>query len=361
MRIAADPARVEVTLDILTFLNDRRYDCGPMKRSAVLELVRGAINHVLDSVAPVFDDQTSGLKRVTWQTRDLLRAPAASDTGLVIDARGFPPEDEDRDSALLIKAFALGWRRFITYRMSGQRFHGCGFGPDTAGVRLDLYGASGDYIASGIDGMEVVIHDNGQDQLGQIMKQGRLVVHGDVGQAFMYGAKGGEVFILGNGAGRPLINAVGRPRVVINGTCLDFLAESFMAGDPHNGGGFVILNGVEFDDHGKVRELPTPYPGANLFSLASGGAIFVRDPHRKLVPQQLNGGEYAEVTNEDWELIRPYLQQNEQLFGIAIDDLLTVDGVKKDPAQVYRKIRPVKIAALAKSAVPDDASLKKAG
>jgi hypothetical protein len=36
--------------------------------------------------------------------------------------------------------------------------------------------------------------------------------------------------ILGNAAGRPLINSVGKPRVVINGTCLDFLAESFMAG-----------------------------------------------------------------------------------------------------------------------------------
>ena len=45
-------------------------------------------------------------------------------------------------------------------------------------------------------------------------------MHGDVGQTFMYGAKGGEVFIMGNAAGRPLINAVGRPRVVINGTAL---------------------------------------------------------------------------------------------------------------------------------------------
>jgi len=49
---------------------------------------------------------------------------------------------------------------------------------------------------------------------------------------------------MGSVAGRPLINAVGKPRAVINGTCLDYLAESFMAGDPLDGGGFVILNGV---------------------------------------------------------------------------------------------------------------------
>ena len=78
------------------------------------------------------------------------------------------------------------------------------------------------------------------------------MIHGDTGQTFMYGAKGGEVYVMGNAAGRPLINAVGQPRVVINGTCLDYLAESFMAGDPLNGGGFVILNGVEFDDDGNV-------------------------------------------------------------------------------------------------------------
>jgi hypothetical protein len=158
------------------------------------------------------------------------------------------------------------------------------------------------------------------------------------------------VYILGNAAGRPLINAVGRPRVVINGTCLDFLAESFMAGDPHNGGGFVILNGIGFDDLGRVQELESPYPGSNLFSLASGGAIFVRDPHHKLVNEQLNGGEFAEFDETDWQLILPYLEANEHHFGISIeDDLLTVDGVRREPREVYRKVHAVKLAVLGKS------------
>ena len=151
------------------------------------------------------------------------------------------------------------------------------------GVRIDAYGSTGDYLGSGLDGLEIYVHGNGQDQLGQILKSGKLVVHGDVGQTFMYGAKGGEVYVLGNAAGRPLINAVGKPRVVINGTALDFLAESFMAGDPYNGGGFVILNGITFDADGRWVPQETPYPGSNLFSLASGGAIFVRDPHHQLV------------------------------------------------------------------------------
>ena len=171
-----------------------------------------------------------------------------------------------------------GWRHFISFNCIGQRYLGCGLGPETDDVTIEVYGSSGDYLASGIDGLTITVHGNAQDQLGQIIKEGKLVIHGDVGQTFMYGAKGGVVYVLGNAAGRPLINSVGRPKVVINGTCLDFLAESFMAGDPHNGGGFVILNGVKFDDDGQLVPLPEPYPGSNLFSLASGGAIFVRDP-----------------------------------------------------------------------------------
>ena len=138
-----------------------------------------------------------------------------------------------------------------------------------------------------------------------------------------------------------MINAVGRPKAVINGTALDFLAESFMAGDPLENGGFAVVNGVRFDHRGKVVSLDMPYPGSNLLSLASGGAIYVRDPHRTLVDEQLNGGMYAELTPADWKLILPYLQENERLFGIRVrHDLLTVDGVLRNPSEVYRKVMP---------------------
>jgi glutamate synthase domain-containing protein 3 len=260
---------------------------------------------------------------------------------LVINAERFEPEGDSCDSVLIVAAHKLGWKRFIVYKYRGQRFTGCGFGPVTKDVRIDVYGASGDYLASGIDGMEIQVHGNAQDQLCQIMKEGKLVVFGDVGQTFMYGAKGGSAYIMGNAAGRPLINAVGKPRVVINGTALDYLAESFMAGDPLNGGGFVILNGIGFDDNdGSIREYDSPYPGSNIFSLASGGAIYVRDPHSKLVDEQLNGGKFVETTDADWKLIQPYLEENENLFDIPLDRLLTVSGQKKEPKEVYRKIVP---------------------
>ncbi len=86
-----------------------------------------------------------------------------------------------------------------------------------------------------------------------------------------------------------------------------------------------------YDESGRLTELESPYPGGNLFSLASGGAIYLRDPHRKVEDEQLNGGRFVELSQADWDLIEPYLRENERQFGIAVEDLLTVDGVRRDP------------------------------
>ena len=288
---AKDPARTATVIEALTLLNDGRYSTGSKKRSHVLHVLHTELNRLLGSLPNIGskDSVKSAFRLIDFATRGNLRAPQEGETTLVIDAANFAPEGSNCDAELLVDAFMKGWRHFISFNCIGQRYIGCGLGPETADVTIEVYGSSGDYLGSGIDGLTITVHGNAQDQLGQITKEGKMVVHGDVGQTFLYGAKGGVVYVLGNAAGRPLINSVGKPRVVINGTCLDFLAESFMAGDPNRGGGFVILNGVKFDDEGKLVPLPEPYPGSNLFSLASGGAIFVRDPGKTMVDQQLNG------------------------------------------------------------------------
>ncbi len=331
----------ERALDLLTRLIDHRYPTGRLRRSSLLALY----DHYLEALF-------AGIQAAANPIYAFTGAPGAHpgpenpDQTIVLDARGFDPEGENSLALELVRLVNLGFRRLIVAHSRGHRFIGNGLGGGSAGVRIDVYGSSGDYLASGIDGAQIHVHGSGQDQLAQIMKGGKLVVYGDVGQTFMYAAKGGEAYILGNAAGRPLINAVGKPRVVINGTCLDYLAESFMAGDPLNGGGFVILNGISLDDDGRLLALDTPYPGGNLFSLASGGAIYLRDPEHQVTEDQLNGGEFAPLGAADWDLIRPYLEENERLFGIPLAGLLQINGAAASAGEVYRKIRPKSVRAL---------------
>ena len=183
------------TLSELTRLYDLR-NLHHSPRKWFLASVAAEINLFLDH-AP--------WTRITFQTRSRLQPPPHPSEKLVIDAREFSPEGRDSLSLFLVRAHRLGWREIMVYRCSGHRFLGCGLRTQSDGLRLHVYGSSGDYLASGLDGAEVYVHGNAQDQLGQIFHRGKLIVYGDVGQTFFYGAKGGEAFIMGN-AGRKTVD-----------------------------------------------------------------------------------------------------------------------------------------------------------
>ncbi|MFN2221860.1 MAG: glutamate synthase [Candidatus Promineifilaceae bacterium] len=326
---------------VLALLMDRHYPTGALRRSSVLALVDQSMARL---VAHIGAAPSPGLTYVSRQRS--FDGQAEPGQAAVLDARDYPVEGPDSAALALVDLYRRGFRRIIVANTRGHRFLANGLGRDSAGLIVDIFGSPGDYLASGLDGAEVFVHNNAQDQVAQILNSGKLVIRGDVGQAFGYAAKGGQIYVLGNAAGRPLINAVGRPRVIINGTCLDYLAESFMAGDALNGGGFIILNGLTITDDGHILDLDTPYPGSNLFSLASGGAIYARDPHRRLTDDQLNGGKFVDMTPDDWTLIKPYLKENARLFNIPLERLLSVDGRLWSPEAVYRKIVPRAMRAL---------------
>ncbi len=127
---------------------------------------------------------------------------------------------------------------------------------------------------------------------------------------------------------------------------LDYLAESFMAGDPRDDGGFVVVNGIRFEDDGQLCELETPYPGSHLFSLASGGAIYLRDLRGVVDASQLNGGRCAQLQAADWSRLETCLRTNEAAFGIPVDRLLSFDGTRLPPERVYRRVQVQTLAVL---------------
>ncbi len=327
-------------IETLTLLNDLRYATGEKKRASVLTMIRECLHDVFQTSEFSQGRGDNPYRHLDWQTRQSLGNARAPSETLIVDSSDFPPEGGDSLARIVVMAYHRGWRNIILYNVRGQRFIGSGLGMTSEGLRIDVYGSSGDYLASGLSGATLWAHDNAQDQVANIMKAGMLVVYGDVGQTFMYASKGGEAYVMGNAAGRPVVFSVGKPRIVINGTALDYLAESFMAGEPLNGGGFVIVNGIGFDEQGRIIELETPYPGGNLFSLSSGGALYIRDPRRLVGEDQLNGGRLVELSDADWGALLPYLRKNEELFRISIQRLLTIDGAAKSPREIYRKVEP---------------------
>lgn len=72
----------------------------------------------------------------------------------------------------------------------------------------------------------------------------------------------------------------------------------------------------------------------------------MRDPGRRLTPDQLNGGRIADLDGADWDLIRPYLEENERLFGIQVTSLLRWEGMAIEPGAAYVKVVPTKLQAL---------------
>jgi glutamate synthase domain-containing protein 1 len=327
-------------IELLSLLIDRRYDTGSKKRSDVVSLIEEGLFQIFDSISPIKADLDSQYCLINWHTRDKLRRPLNSHQTLVIDVYDFKPEGDDGPCRLLAEAYDLGWRKIIAYNFRGQRNFGAGLVARDK-VRIDLYGRVGDCLAAFADGPDFYVHESAQDSVAYCFKSGKLVIYGDAGKAFEYGAKGGIAYVLGDLIDRPLINAVGSATAVINGSCKDYMGESCMAAN-----GFIILNGMKFNEKGELVEQETPYPGGNLFPLAAASSVYLRDPRQTVSEDQLNGGKIVSLSPQDWRRILPLLKENERLFGIRIKDLLTVDGVLKTPQKVYRKVVPVEVVAL---------------
>jgi glutamate synthase domain-containing protein 1 len=331
-----------VVIEALTLLMDRRYDTGSKRRSDIVSVFEEKIFDIFNSLRSPEDNPGGNYCLIDFKKRDNLKSPVHPGQTLVIDASEFRPEGEGGTCRFLEGAYRLGWRNFIAYNFKGQRNFGAGLVARDK-VRIDVYGRVGDCLAAFADGPEFYVHESAQDSVAYCFRSGRLVIYGDAGKAFEYGAKGGVTFVLGDLIDRPLINAVGSATAVINGSCKDYMGESCMAAR-----GFTILNGMTFDGHGKIVEQETPYHGGNLLPLAAASTVYLRDPRETVGEDQLNGGKISTISEEDWERILPLLNENEKLFGIRVEDLLNVDGFVRRPECVYRKVVPVEVAALAK-------------
>jgi hypothetical protein len=278
---------------------------------------------------------------VNWEKRSFLSSPQGKQKILVINCSEFPSMGPEAISGFVAQAYELGWKKFITFDWRGQINCGCGLGPRSNDVRIDVYGIPGDGLASDLDGAEIAVHGSAGNRVGQKMESGRLVIYGDVGLDFMERAKGGKVYVLGNVSGRPLTYSSGSPRIVINGTFFEKSDETTQSINPSKNSGFVILNGLTFNEKGEIEDMESPYSEKSLLSLAKGRTVYFRDPLSKIKKNKLIEGRSLELNETDCLNIFHCLKENERLFQIGVLDLISVKKQLLPFHKVYKKIESI--------------------
>ncbi len=319
------PPTTEI-IDTLTYFIDyaRTMDTGGKARSSIRDIAQALLYRFLDELPQRQPQQ--------WVFAGIGRCEIAPPTDpqtqrLLVDASGFEPEGIDPQkafAAFLAHAYALGWRKFVLYRVNGQRLISTAVmgTADTDDVEIEVYGTPGEYFGAFMQGGTIRCHGNAQNFTAMGMHHGYLYVFGNAGKVNGYASKGGKVFILGDIVDRAWTNSVNDPRcqelqVHVLGSASKYCGESLMGGD-------FFFGGLYFDQQGRLRLQERPYRGTKLMGGASRGRFLFFDPHDRLDPHQYAHAKRAEIAPEDWSYWQERICETLQLAGVEI---LQKDGV----------------------------------
>lgn len=159
------------------------------------------------------------------------------------------------------------------------------------------------------------------------MNAGKIVIHGNIGDAAGYAMRGGEIFVKGNAGYRAGIHMKAYkekiPVMVIGGRTGSFLGE-------YQAGGVIIVLNLE-NPKGKIVG---NFPGTGMH----GGKMFLRSQCKDVVfPPQVTA---RPAGLEELREIDGYLSEFCRLFCCDIDEILSVPFtvVTPDSKDPYRQM-----------------------
>ncbi|MCB0284667.1 MAG: class II glutamine amidotransferase, partial [Calditrichaeota bacterium] len=325
--------RFEKHLHILTWLRDYIRTINPGKKaiSSLVDMADYFIEKILDRV-----NKGSYAGYHYYSRKAGLEFDEKGNYGrtLVLNAEGFLAEGTDPDyvlAAFLNRAYELGWRKFIIYRLHGQRLVSTavmGSG-DTDDVEMDVYGSVGEYFGAFMQGGTIRLHGNAQNFTAMCMHHGNLYIFGNAGKVCGYGSKGGKVFIMGNVVDRVWTNSVNDCRtqsleIMILGSATKYAGESLM-------GGNFFFGGMHFDEKGQLRLNERPYLGTKMLGGASRGKFVFFDPENRLHEAQYTHGKITGFSDDDWNYYNQKIRETFQLSNIPLyrkndGEYLNVEG-----------------------------------
>ncbi len=220
---------------------------------------------------------------------DLFVAPQTSiayprPVGKVIDASELGYQQINR---ILRECVENGTREVSLLNVRGQRYIGVGV---EGQLYVRIYGTPGNCLANLNESIDFEVFGSVQDDVGDVMHGGSVVVHGDARDVLGQALQGGTVLVKGNAGNRCGIQmreySEKRPYLVVGGRVDDYLGE-YMAG------GVIVVLGLGYEG------TDVPVTGRFVGTGMVGGRIYIRGlvprshigylPPRRDVLQYLRG------------------------------------------------------------------------
>lgn len=220
---------------------------------------------------------------------DLFVGPQASiayprPVGKVIDASELGYQQINR---ILRECVENGTREVSLLNVRGQRYIGVGV---EGQLYVRIYGTPGNCLANLNESIDFEVFGSVQDDVGDVMHGGSVVVHGDARDVLGQALQGGTVLVKGNAGNRCGIQmreySEKRPYLVVGGRVDDYLGE-YMAG------GVIVVLGLGYEG------TDVPVTGRFVGTGMVGGRIYIRGlvprshigylPPRRDVLQYLRG------------------------------------------------------------------------
>jgi hypothetical protein len=220
---------------------------------------------------------------------DIFVAPQASiayakPVGKVIDASELGYQQINR---ILRECVQNGIREVSLLNVRGQRYIGVGVDGQ---LYVRIYGTPGNCLANLNESIDFEVFGSVQDDVGDVMHGGSVVVHGDARDVLGQALQGGTVLVKGNAGNRCGIQmreySEKRPYLIVGGRVDDYLGE-YMAG------GVIAVLGLGYEG------TDVPVTGRFVGTGMVGGRIYIRGlvprshigylPPRRDVLQYLRG------------------------------------------------------------------------
>lgn len=215
------------------------------------------------------------------------------------------------------RAIENGAKVIELINVNGQRYIADGL---TKNVKIYVSGTPGNNLGAFMNGPEVIVYGNAQEQVANTMNDGRVVIHGNASDIVGYGMRGGKVFIRGDVGYRVGIHMKAyknqTPVIIVGGTTGDFLGE-YMAG------GILIVLGLNSTD---AEELVGDWTGTGMH----GGMIITR---RFPIPEYKLGREPAQVelTENDKRQLQELIKEFAHDLNLNAEEILQAPFYKYLP------------------------------